>query len=452
MKIRKIALIMAVIFMFCTVTSYAKTLEFTIGSEELYISDSGIEQKTIDAKPYIENSRTMIPIRAVSENFGADVVWNEAERKVTISSDDVTIELFIGSDKAYVNGEENMLDTPAVIINSRTMVPLRFVSEALGKNVEYVSASRQILISDNLPIVTVDGVPITIDDVLAWCTLNGYAVEPSYAQYLVSQIVPQLTTYILFSNAAKNEGVVLEDSQIKELTDSLYAPENHEIIYSSSLMAPCVKFLSEDLLANAYLNAKASSLDPTTEEIENIYNNNYVRAKHILIVTQDMETGEKYSDEKLKDAKNAIEDIYKKLKAGEDFDKLMNEYCQDPGIATNPSGYVFTYGQMVEEFEKTAFELSIGEISEIVETPYGYHIIKKEALPPLDFDHFYAVSSGIQSDVTDVDIAISDIGNSLSTEKFNALQAKLLENAKIEELMTISQAAEILAGNSSLID
>jgi len=96
-----------------------------------------------------------------------------------------------------------------------------------------------------------------------------------------------------------------------------------------------------------------------------------VRAKHILILTEDPQTGEALSKKEQANAKKQIEDIAKKLKNGEDFDALMNEYCQDPGIIQNPDGYVFTAGEMVPEFEEAAFALKEGEISGIVETSYG---------------------------------------------------------------------------------
>lgn len=76
-------------------------------------------------------------------------------------------------------------------------------------------------------------------------------------------------------------------------------------------------------------------------------------------------------------------DVLAKLKAGGDFDALMNEYSEDPGLANAPDGYVFTTGEMVQEFEDAAFALGEGKISGLVKSPYGYHIIKRE---PLDFE------------------------------------------------------------------
>ena len=122
MKTKRIALIMAVIMAFGGVSSFAKTLEFTIGSENFYVSEGSVEKKALEAAPYTENSRTMVPVRAISENFGAEVSWNDGEQKVTIVSGDTTVELIINSDIAKVNGEEKKLDTPAITVNGRTMV------------------------------------------------------------------------------------------------------------------------------------------------------------------------------------------------------------------------------------------------------------------------------------------------------------------------------------------
>ncbi len=104
--------------------------------------------------------------------------------------------------------------------------------------------------------------------------------------------------------------------------------------------------------------------------------NDLLRAKHILLLTKDMTTGEDYDETKKAEQKAKAEDILAKLQAGEDFDALMNENSEDTGLATNPDGYVFTAGDMVAEFEQGTRELEIGGVSpELVESSYGYHII-----------------------------------------------------------------------------
>ncbi len=117
--------------------------------------------------------------------------------------------------------------------------------------------------------------------------------------------------------------------------------------------------------------------------IANLYNaslvaDKFVSAKHILIEFPaegaEAEEGKPATKE---EALKEITEIKKQLDGGADFDKLMNEKSTDPGLATAPEGYTFAKGAMVPEFEAAAFALKEGEISDIVETSYGYHILKK---------------------------------------------------------------------------
>lgn len=91
----------------------------------------------LDAAPVIENSRTMLPIRFVAEALGATVGWDGATSSVTITTDTTKIELKVGASTAKVNGVEQTLDAPSFIQNSRTYLPVRFVAEALGAKVEW---------------------------------------------------------------------------------------------------------------------------------------------------------------------------------------------------------------------------------------------------------------------------------------------------------------------------
>lgn len=96
-----------------------------------------------DAQPTIETGRTLVPLRAVLEALGAEVQWDGAANTVKATRGTTEIKLFIGG-QAYKNGQPVELDVPARIIDGRTMVPLRFVSEALDYFVNW-DEKRQII-------------------------------------------------------------------------------------------------------------------------------------------------------------------------------------------------------------------------------------------------------------------------------------------------------------------
>lgn len=120
---------------------------------------------------------------------------------------------------------------------------------------------------------------------------------------------------------------------------------------------------------------------PSDEDLRQYFADNYIAAKHILISTVDSTTGETIRTDA--EAKAEAQKILDRINAGEDYDTLMNEYSEDPGLSGNPDGYIFTEGEMVTEFYDGAKALDEGEVSGLVKSDYGYHIIKRE---PLDVD------------------------------------------------------------------
>jgi peptidyl-prolyl cis-trans isomerase C len=99
-----------------------------------------------------------------------------------------------------------------------------------------------------------------------------------------------------------------------------------------------------------------------------------IRARHILIKTEASAT-----DEEKKKAKAKAEEVLAKIKKGEDFSKLASEVSNDPGTKDKGGDLdFFPKGTMVPAFEEVAFSLKPGEVSGIVETEYGYHLIKME--------------------------------------------------------------------------
>jgi len=97
-----------------------------------------------DVEPTIVNGRAMVPMRKIFESLGAEISWDGKERKVTAVRDGVTVELTIAKDEALVDGGTVTLDVPAIIKESRALVPLRFVAEALGCDANWDSANRRV--------------------------------------------------------------------------------------------------------------------------------------------------------------------------------------------------------------------------------------------------------------------------------------------------------------------
>ena len=130
-------------------TLYAKWKEnneiiLTIGSRKISVFGREIQN---DVAPKIVNDRTMLPIRIVAESLGGTVTWNGELQRVTIQKGADVILITIGADTAYVNGTAVKLDAAAFVENGRTYLPLRFVSETLGAQVVWNEAEKTVTIT-----------------------------------------------------------------------------------------------------------------------------------------------------------------------------------------------------------------------------------------------------------------------------------------------------------------
>ncbi len=102
---------------------------------QIYIDGIGVYFP--DAKPQLVADRTLVPVRMVAEQLGANVEWDEVQQKVTITKGELSIVLFINNQTVYVNGEPKALDVPAMLISERTMVPFRFIFETFNMDVDW---------------------------------------------------------------------------------------------------------------------------------------------------------------------------------------------------------------------------------------------------------------------------------------------------------------------------
>ena len=107
-----------------------------------------------------------------------------------------------------------------------------------------------------------------------------------------------------------------------------------------------------------------------------------VRASHILLSTRDANTNAELPEDKKVAKRKQMEELLKRARAGEDFAKLAKEYSEDPASKDKGGEYKFPRGQMAAEFEAAAFSLNTNQISDIVTTMFGYHIIKQSEKIP----------------------------------------------------------------------
>ncbi|WP_042275224.1 peptidylprolyl isomerase [[Clostridium] dakarense] len=177
------------------------------------------------------------------------------------------------------------------------------------------------------------------------------------------------------------------------------------------------KDLEKELIATQYM-AKESEV--TDKEAENYYNKNKdefkkVKASHILLQNKDDE-GKAVSEDQKKKNKEKAEEILKRALAGEDFAALAKEYSSDGSASNGGDLGFFSKGQMVEPFEKAAFVLKVGEIDKnVVETDFGYHIIKKT---DEKYDEFDSIKE--------------DLKTKLSYDKQSNLVDNLVEKYNVE--------------------
>ncbi|WP_312045022.1 copper amine oxidase N-terminal domain-containing protein [Anaerotignum sp.] len=108
---------------------------------------NGVNLQT-DASPVIVNGRTLVPIRSIFESLGATVSWDESTKTITAIRDNTSIKLVLNETTAIVNGNSCTLEVPPQIINGRTMVPARFVAENLNCDVNWNATTQTISISE----------------------------------------------------------------------------------------------------------------------------------------------------------------------------------------------------------------------------------------------------------------------------------------------------------------
>lgn len=198
---------------------------------------------------------------------------------------------------------------------------------------------------------------------------------------------------------------------------------------------------AQEATANAALK-RALNISVTEAQIENCYSNHEsnfevperVHVAHILLMTIDPATGTPLSTNTIASKHKQAEDVLKRAKAGEDFGALARQYSEDPGSKAN-NGEIPPFardGRMVAEFEVAAFSLSPGQISDIVTSKYGFHIIKL-------LDKMPAKKYGVHDEIPDAQMTPGEIcKDSLESDQIQKLAPAYIEKLRKEQNVQIT--------------
>lgn len=267
---------------------------------------------------------------------------------------------------------------------------------------------------------------------------SGQTYKDKYKTLVLDQMI---NTELLAQNAEK-EGIKVTDKEIQSSYNDLktYVNSDEQIKKSAEDLGISDDFLKEQAKLSLliqksqekfYSEEKVSDSEMKKYYDEHIdeYKKDEVEASHILIKTTD-DQNKPLPEAEQKKAKEKAEKVLKEVKAGGDFAELAKKYSQDPGSAEQGGSLgTFGKGMMVKEFEDAAFGMEPGQVSNLVKTDFGYHIIK--------------VTDRIK-ETTSFDEAKEGIKEEILKNKYGEKIAELQKKAKIEKFDKVIESAEFV--------
>lgn len=209
---------------------------------------------------------------------------------------------------------------------------------------------------------------------------------------LEANIIDSLIVIKLLEKHAEENDITVTDQEVDEQMKLIADSYSSEEDFEKNLKAKGInkKFLEGELrsqlLRSKIFNIVTAAVTVTDNEVRQYYEDNKntkflvpasIKASHILVMFPWKKNNSEETQEGREEALSKIEMIQEKLKNGEDFEDLAREYSDDTATAKNGGDLGFvSKGEMVEEFDRALFALDVREVSGIVETEYGFHIIK----------------------------------------------------------------------------
>ena len=280
----------------------------------------------------------------------------------------------------------------------------------------YLLVAAGPTVAQNKPkdkVATVNGTAISRGDldreVKLWTermASQGRQLPPAQLPAVRSQILESLINQELLYQASKNNKVKIDQKIIDERYDAIKKRFKTEEEYKDAIAKMGVtetiirKQLEKGLAIDELLKTSVvKDITVTDEESRKYYNENQdqfkqaeqVKASHILIKVEPTA-----SDEQKAEARKKIETVQGKLKKGDDFAAVAKEYSEGPSKSRGGDLGFFGRGQMVKPFEDAAFAMDVEEVSGVVETNFGYHIIKVSEKKPASTSSYSEVKDQLQ--------------------------------------------------------
>ena len=243
----------------------------------------------------------------------------------------------------------------------------------------------------------------------AAAAMRNQSIPPEQVKMIENEMLNRLIQVQLLlqqtTDADRAEGQKLADLQMKTLLERAGSQEalNRQFMALGMSMDQLRKRLVQEGTAQASL-VRQLKITVTDAEARQFYDDHpaefeqpeMVHIEQIFMGIHDPTTGTEFSDDNKAAKKKQLEDILKRARAGEDFKKLVMQYSEDPTSKEKGGDYTIARGQTLPEFEAAAFSLNTNQISDVVTTTGGYHVIKLlEKLPAKKLD-FASVTDNLK--------------------------------------------------------
>lgn len=388
MKSKKMfALILGMMMMSSSISTLAQSqVKVTINNEQVSFDEAG---------PFVDrNNRTLVPLRFISEKLGAQVKWDSKAQTVTVTASSQEVVLTVGQAQMIVNGVKTTMDTKPVMKDGRVFVPVKYISEVLGVEVKWIAEESTVAISNELPgntvVAKVNDEVVTAREVIAQINYEiammqyQYQYDASYfetdeAKAYIKERKAEIVDYIIKNKVALIKGKEMKlqptaaevNAQLNE-TKASYESEADfkEALANAGLTEEAYKSqISDSMTITNVINEISKKVTATDAEIKAYYESHstdYVNAPganmyHILVAT--------------KEEAEAVKAEYDK---GTSFADLAKKYGTDGTKNYGGAlGYIpYESRSYDQDFLNGAKTLEEGQVSEPVETQFGWHLIK----------------------------------------------------------------------------